>query len=126
MLVIRHNPEALGIPAGEYSHVSRVKANELLFIAGQLSAGDNMAAQCDGVFNAIHAALVSAGANWDNIVQFTTYVTGSEHIPEFKRWRQEHFPVMFGADNYPPNTLLVITELARKECLIEVQAVAAV
>jgi enamine deaminase RidA (YjgF/YER057c/UK114 family) len=126
MSVTRHNPEALGTPAGEYSHVSRVKADELLFIAGQVSAGENMTAQCDGVFNAIHAALVSAGSDWSKVVQFTTYITDAERIPEFKRWRQEHFPVMFGADNYPPNTLLLISGLARKECVIEVQTVAAV
>ncbi|HEY4317494.1 MAG TPA: RidA family protein [Herbaspirillum sp.] len=126
MPVTRHNPEALGTPAGQFSHVSRVKANELLFIAGQLSAGASMAAQCDGVFDAIHAALVSAGSDWDNVIQFTTYLTDAEHIPEFTRWRQENFPAMFGAGNYPPNTLLIISQLAKKECLIEVQTVAAV
>ena len=32
-----YNPEELGPPMGQYTHVTRVKANEFLFIAGMLS-----------------------------------------------------------------------------------------
>jgi enamine deaminase RidA (YjgF/YER057c/UK114 family) len=32
-----YNPEALGAPMGQYSHVTRVRASEFLFIAGMLS-----------------------------------------------------------------------------------------
>jgi enamine deaminase RidA (YjgF/YER057c/UK114 family) len=31
------NPDALGKPLGQYSQISRVKASELLFIAGQVA-----------------------------------------------------------------------------------------
>jgi enamine deaminase RidA (YjgF/YER057c/UK114 family) len=31
------NPDALGKPLGQYSQITRVKASELLFIAGQLA-----------------------------------------------------------------------------------------
>ena len=34
-----YNPDSLGKPLGQYSHVTRVKASEYLFIAGMLSAG---------------------------------------------------------------------------------------
>ena len=30
------NPEALGKPLGQYSHLTRVKASEFIFIAGQV------------------------------------------------------------------------------------------
>ena len=33
-----YNPESLGAPLGQYSHVTRVKAGELLFIAGMLAS----------------------------------------------------------------------------------------
>jgi enamine deaminase RidA (YjgF/YER057c/UK114 family) len=33
-----HNPEALGKPLGQYSQITRVKASEFLFIAGQVAA----------------------------------------------------------------------------------------
>jgi len=32
-----YNPEELGPPMGQYTHVTRVKANEFLFVAGMLS-----------------------------------------------------------------------------------------
>jgi hypothetical protein len=32
-----YNPDELGAPMGQYTHVTRVKANEFLFIAGMLS-----------------------------------------------------------------------------------------
>ena len=31
------NPDGLGKPLGPYSHVTRVKASEFLFIAGQVA-----------------------------------------------------------------------------------------
>lgn len=125
MTVTKYNPAGLRTPTGEFSHVSRVKASELLFIAGQVSPGRDMAEQCDGVFKAIHAALASAGAGWDNIAQLTTYLTDADQIPAFKQWRQDNFPAMFGDGGYPPNTLVVIAGLAAKDLLIEVQATAA-
>ena len=33
-----YNPEELGPPMGQYTHVTRVRANEFLFVAGMLSA----------------------------------------------------------------------------------------
>ena len=32
-----YNPEALGPPMGQYTHVTRVRANEFVFVAGMLS-----------------------------------------------------------------------------------------
>ena len=76
-----YNPADLGKPMGQYTHVTRVKANEFLFIAGML-AGDvegnvvgkgDFRAQTTQVFRNLEAALRSAGASWQNIVQFTTF-----------------------------------------------------
>lgn len=62
-----YNPDALGAPLGQYTHVTRVRASEFLFIAGMLSsdrdgnvvgAGD-FDAQCRQVFANLHAALES-------------------------------------------------------------------
>ena len=33
-----YNPEELGPPMGQYSHVTRVRANEFLFVAGSCRA----------------------------------------------------------------------------------------
>ena len=119
------NVEALGKPLGQYSHMTRVKASEYLFIAGMLAPGDSFDAQCTGVFGQIEAALKSAGAGWGNVAQFTTYLVHSQDIPKFMQWRLREFPKMFPDGKYPPNTLLVIDRLVQEQFLVEVQTVAA-
>jgi enamine deaminase RidA (YjgF/YER057c/UK114 family) len=119
------NVEALGKPLGQYSHMTRVKASEYLFIAGMLAPGDSFEAQCTGVFRQIETALKSAGAGWGNVVQFTTYLVHSQDIPKFMQWRLREFPRMFPDGKYPPNTLLVIDRLVQEQFLVEVQTVAA-
>ena len=115
-----YNVDALGKPLGQYSHVTRVKAGEFLFIAGMLAPGESFDAQCSGVFSQ-----KSAGAGWGNVVQFTTYLVHSQDIPKFMQWRLREFPRMFPDGRYPPNTLLVIDRLVQEQFLVEVQAVAA-
>jgi enamine deaminase RidA (YjgF/YER057c/UK114 family) len=119
------NVEALGKPLGQYSHIARVKgANETLYIAGMLAAGDDFDAQCAGVFRQIETALKSAGAGWGSVVQFTTYLVHSQDIPRFMAWRLREFPKLFPDGKYPPNTLLIIDRLVGEQYLIEVQTVA--
>jgi len=119
------NVDALGKPLGQYSHLTRVKASEFLFIAGMLAPGADVEAQCAGVFAQIGEALKSAGAGWGNVVQFTTYLVHSQDIPKFMQWRLREFPRLFPDGRYPPNTLLVIDRLVGEQYLIEVQTVAA-
>ncbi|MGA8052027.1 MAG: RidA family protein [Burkholderiales bacterium] len=127
------NAEALGKPLGQYSHMTRVKASEYLFIAGMLAsdkAGNvvgkgDFDAQCAQVFGNIAAALESAGAGWGNVVQFTTYLVHSQDISRFMDFRLREFPRMFPNRIYPPNTLLVVDRLVQEPYLVEVQAVAA-
>ena len=126
------NPAALGKPLGQYSQLTRVKASEYIFIAGQVGvdsdgklAGAEFEAQCTQTFVNIAAALKSCGAGWGNIVQFTTYLVHSQDIAKFMAWRLREFPRMFANGAYPPNTLLMIDRLVQEPLLIEVQAVAA-
>ena len=127
------NPQTLGAPMGQYSHVTRVKASEFLFIAGML-AGDaagnvigegDFEAQTHQVFRNIEAALQSAGASWGNVVQFTTYLVHSQDIPRFMAYRLREFPKLFPDGKYPPNTLLMVDRLVREAFLVEVQTIAA-
>ena len=120
-----YNPDTLGAPLGQYSHVARVKAAETLYIAGMLAPGDDFDAQCSGVFRSIDAALKSAGAGWGNIAQFTTYLVHSQDIPKFMQYRLREFPKMFANGVYPPNTLLVVDRLVQEQFLVEVQTIAA-
>jgi enamine deaminase RidA (YjgF/YER057c/UK114 family) len=127
------NPEVLAKPMGQYSHVTRVKASELLFIAGQLAGdkdgnivgADDFDAQCRQVFANIEAALTSQGAGFANVVQFTTYLVKAQDIPKFMQFRLREFPRIFPNGAYPPNTLLIVDRLVQEPFLIEVQTVAA-
>src|SRR3954453_9045275 len=123
------NVPALGTPLGQYSHITRVKASEFLYIAGQLSTNregktvgaDDFDAQCVQVFANIETALKSAGAGWRNVVEFTTYMVHSQDIPEFMTFRKRVFPTFFPNGAYPPNTLLIIDGLVGEPFLIELQ-----
>jgi enamine deaminase RidA (YjgF/YER057c/UK114 family) len=128
------NPDVLGKPLGQYSHLTRVKASEFVFIAGQVGVDrdgkvvgvDDFDAQCVQTFANIEAALKSVGAGWGNIVQFTTYLVHSQDIPKFMKYRLREFPKMFSNGVYPPNTLLMVDRLVQEALLVEVQAVAAI
>ena len=125
------NPDSLGKPLGQYSQITRVKASEFLFIAGQVGAGKDghtgadFDEQCSLMFGNLGAALASQGAGFGNVVEFTTYMVHSQDIPKFMEWRKREFPKLFPNGAYPPNTLLIIDRLVREEFLIEVSAVAA-
>jgi enamine deaminase RidA (YjgF/YER057c/UK114 family) len=127
------NPDGLGKPLGQYSHITRVKASEFLYIAGQVATdssgkpvgADDFDAQCRQVFANIDAALKSQGAGFGNIVEFTTYLVHSQDIAKFMSFRSREFPRMFPSGHYPPNTLLIIDRLVQEGFLIEVQTVAA-
>ena len=120
-----YNVEALGKPLGQYSHVSRVRASEYLFIAGMLSPGEGFDAQCSGVFAQLGEALKSAGAGWGNVVQFTTYLVHSQDIESFMVVRKELFTTIYPGGQYPPNTLLMVDRLVGEQFLIEVEVIAA-
>src|SRR6185436_8963623 len=124
------NPDSLGKPLGQYSQITRVKASEFLFIAGQVGCdkdgrtGADFDAQCVQTFANIGAALKSQGASFANIVELTTYLVHSQDIPKFMAYRTREFPKLFACCAYPPNTLLMIDSLVRKECLMGFCAVA--
>ena len=125
------NPPQLGKPLGQYSQITRVKATELIFIAGQVggrtdgSIPDTFEAQCELAFANTLTALQACGAGWGNVVQFTTYLVHSQDIPRFMEYRLREFPKMFSNGAYPPNTLLMIDRLVKESLLFEVQTVAA-
>jgi enamine deaminase RidA (YjgF/YER057c/UK114 family) len=128
------NPPSSTPPAGMYSHVARMAPGELAFIAGQVAVdrsgasvgvGD-LAAQTNQVFANIGDILKDLGADFEQVVQLTTYLTAADAIPAFMSARSVLFPKLFPGGAYPPNTLLVIDRLVKPEFLIEVAAIARV
>jgi enamine deaminase RidA (YjgF/YER057c/UK114 family) len=128
------NPDTLGKPLGQYSHIARVRgAGELLFIAGQIAVdkagnlvgADDFDAQCRQVYANVETALKAAGGGWGNVVQFTTYLVHSQDVPKLRAFRQREFSKFFPNGAYPPNTLIIIDRLVNESYLLEVQTVAA-
>ena len=127
------SPDVLGKPLGQYSQITRVKASEFVYIAGQLATNregaiigaDDFDAQCTQVFANIETALKSVGAGWGNVVEFTTYLVHSQDIPKFMAYRKREFPKFFPDGAYPPNTLLMVDRLVQEPFLVEVKTIAA-
>jgi len=126
------NPAGLAKPAGTYTHIAQAKTQEVVFIAGQVPVDASGAtvgkgdfeAQCTQVYANIHTALRSVGADWKNVVQFTSFLVRAQDAPAFRAWRGREFPKMFPG-GAPPNTLLFISRLADEDYLLEVQTIAA-
>jgi enamine deaminase RidA (YjgF/YER057c/UK114 family) len=127
------SPDVLGKPLGQYSQITRVKASEFVYIAGQLATdreggivgADDFDAQCVQLFANIETALKSVGAGWGNVVEFTTYLVHSQDIAKFMTYRKREFPKFFPDGAYPPNTLLMVDRLVQEPFLVEVKAIAA-
>lgn len=126
------NPSTVAKPSSTYSHVARVSAGEMLFIAGQVAvdAGGKLVegdfdAQAAQVFENIRNALKSEGADFRNVVQFTTYLVDSRDIAKLRKFRERTYPQFFPDGKYPPNTLLVVDRLAAEEMRLEIAVVAA-
>lgn len=126
------NPAGAPPAQGLYSHLTRVKAGELIFIAGQLSVGDDGAVvgthdfekQFGQVFANLGAVLKAIGLDYNDVIKFTTYLVHSQDIDKFMPLRAALFPTLFKTPVYPPNTLLVVDRLVKESFLIEVEAVA--
>ena len=127
------NPDAVHPPVGRYSHLARFKASETLVLAGQVAIDQegrlvgkgDVAAQTRQVFENIGRILESAGASFDNVVEFTTYVVGRESVQPYLDGRTGIFDELFPDGDYPPNTMLVISGLVRDDMLVEISTVAA-
>jgi enamine deaminase RidA (YjgF/YER057c/UK114 family) len=128
------NPPSAPPVQGMYSHVARMAPGEIAFIAGQVAidakgnpvgVGD-LAAQVPQVFENIGKILADLGTDFEQVVQFTTYLTNADTIPTWFSARAALFPKLFPGGKYPPNTLLVIDRLVKPEFLIEIEAIARV
>src|SRR5271166_3576472 len=117
------NPSGLAKPLGAYSHISRARASEMVFIAGQLAVNDageivgkgDFAAQMRQVFENLRRALESEGLNFTSVTKFTTYLVHSQDIEAFMAVRKELFARIYPGGQYPPNTLLMVDRLVGEQ-----------
>jgi len=125
-------PEGLPAPLGQYSHVSRVRSGQLVFIAGQVAVDErgelvgegDFGAQVRQVFHNLERALSGAGATLGSVMKFTTFLTRAEDLEDFLRLRRDLFAELYPQGGYPANTLVVVTRLVSPAFLVEIEAVA--
>ncbi|MFP5496360.1 MAG: RidA family protein [Gammaproteobacteria bacterium] len=126
------DPPNAGPAQGLYSHVAKVKAGDMYFIAGQLSVdrdgtvvgkGD-FEAQFLKVFSNMATVLADLGLTFDHVAKFTTYFVHSQDIEKFMVLRAKYFPQYFKTSMFAPNTICVIDRLVKEDFLFEVEAVA--
>ena len=107
-------------PLGVYSLGMRISPGKLVYVAGQvgvdsdgnLAGKGDAAAQTRQALQNIGPVLAGAGADFSNVVEFTTYVVSRSSVLGYIDGRGEVYPHMFPEDDFPPNTLLVVAGLA--------------
>jgi enamine deaminase RidA (YjgF/YER057c/UK114 family) len=128
--------EPMGVcpPQGLYSHAIAVGAGKLLFLAGQtavdaenqLVGPGDFRRQMKQVFINLSRILHSAGSSFDRVVKYTTYLVRSRDLKDFYELRSAIYADIYRDERYPPNTLVVVDQLAREEWLIEIEAIAVI
>lgn len=125
------NPEGAPAPLGRYSHAAIVAGGKLAFIAGQVAvdaqgepiAPGDLEAQIPAVFDNIAKVLTGLGVGFRDVVEFTSYICGDDARGAWYRGRDAVYARLFPDGAYPPNTLLIISGLARPEFRCEISAV---
>ena len=125
------NPVGLSAPTG-YTHVVVVSPGKLVYISGQVSLNakgevvgeGDLRAQAAQVYANLKTALAAVGGSFNEVVKLNTYVVNlqPEHAAILREVRQSQLPQA----PPPASTLVGVTALARKEFMIEVEAVAVV
>jgi enamine deaminase RidA (YjgF/YER057c/UK114 family) len=123
------NPPTIAAPKG-YSHVAVVTSGRIIFIAGQVSLApdgsfvgeDDPRAQAEQVFKNLQSALESAGGDFSHVVKFTFYLTDVAHLPIYREVRDQYV----NTAQPPTSTAVQVVALFRPECLIEIEAFAAI
>jgi reactive intermediate/imine deaminase len=125
-----HDPAGVAGPLkGYYSNAVRIESGPLLFIAGQIATDANgkvvgvgdLRAQARQVLENIRIILRASGADMQDVLNVTVYVTDMRAFEEIADIRLEYFP-----NNGPASAIVEISRLALPELMIEISAVAAV
>lgn len=126
MTVERIQPEGLPTPP-TYSHV--VRAGSTIYVAGQVAQNErgevvgrgDIIAQTTQVFENLKKALISADADFSNLVKITVFVTDARFREPMAEVRSRYLK-----DSLPASTLVVVAGLASPDYLIEIEGIAVV
>ena len=94
-----------------------------IYVAGQVSAGDDLAAQTASVWARVGQQLETAGASANDIVKATTYIVNfnpDTDLVAYRRGREQ----ALNLTDMPASTLLGIPSLANESFKVEIDAIA--
>jgi len=114
-------------PVGNYSMGMMTDSPKILFISGQVSndkdgnlvGKGNIEAQADQVYKNLKDILEAAGVSFRSVISLTTFLTDQSFFQKVAPIRAKYFQ-----EPFPASTGIIISSLASKEYLIEVEAVA--
>lgn len=123
------NPATIHKPTG-YTHIAEVNSGRMVFISGQVALDVNgnivgvgdLRAQAVQVFENLKAALESVGADFSHVVKFTYYIVEKNALPIVREVRNQYINV----DTPPASTAVYVSELARADFLLEIEAIAVI
>ena len=122
------NPSTMAQPTG-YHMV--VKTGNTVYIAGQIAQAQDgssvgvgdVEAQVRQIWRNIEAAVKAAGGTGiGDVVKTTTYVTDIQHGAAVRKVRNE----LFASIPAPTSTLVVVSELANPDWIVEIESIAQV
>lgn len=103
----------------------------ILFISGQVGRDANgnivegIEAQTRQVLENLKAVCENAGGKFSDIVKRTIYLTNWDNYQKTRQVREEFFKKEgVREQDFPASTLCVVKSLAKKEYLIEIEAIA--
>jgi 2-iminobutanoate/2-iminopropanoate deaminase len=125
------NPPTVSKSNG-YSHAAEIDLgkSKMLIISGQVAMDvegkvvgeNNFEQQTEQVFKNIKAIIENSGGTMNDVVKITIYLRDVSNITKFREIRNKYINV----NNPPASTLVEITDLARDEFLVEVEATAVI
>jgi enamine deaminase RidA (YjgF/YER057c/UK114 family) len=123
------DPDTIAKPFG-YTHVVEVAApGRFIYISGQLGLGKDgklvgkagdFEAQAAQTFENMKAALAAVGAGFEHVIKLNNYLISMDHLPIFRTVRDRHI----NTASPPASTTVAISQLAIKEALFEMEAIA--
>jgi enamine deaminase RidA (YjgF/YER057c/UK114 family) len=126
MPIERIQPDSLP-QSSLYSPV--VRTGSVIYVAGQVAQDEkgevvgrgDFPAQAEQVMANLGKALAAAGAGFEHLVRITIYMTDPRYRDTMRDITQRYLGAAL-----PASTLLVVSALARPECLLEIDAIAVV
>ena len=114
-------------PSNGFSGAVAVTAHgtRTVYVAGQVGAGDSLAAQTAAVWGRVAQRLDAAGASLADLIKATTYIVDFDpetDLPAYRAGREQALAL----DDMPASTLLGIPKLAADQYRIEIDGIAVV